>query len=235
MKIGILDSGVGGLTVATEIIKKAPDVSINYFADAANCPYGDKSPKEIYELAENALRFFENKNPSVIVIACGTISSVALIKLQEKSKIPLLGVISSKYKPKAVLATSATCSSGIFSEAIAIACPLFVPMIEAGQGKAADFKALAKEYLRQIPKDINEILLGCTHYPLVLETLLEVRPAKYINMADALIKELLTRFPDFKSKRGANGEHEFYTSGEPSRFDFLAKSMSGLVCSSKKA
>ena len=179
MKIGIFDSGIGGLTVLKEIIKKYPNASYLYYGDTLHLPYGEKSKKELLEYSCKIIDFFIEQNVDKIIIACGTISSTIYDELTSICDIELINVVDAtidaikkkNLKEIAVLATPKTIESHTFSKklegtnVLEVACPKFVPYLEKGIGNKDD---MLKEYLEQIKeKHIGNIILGCTHYPLL--------------------------------------------------------------------
>ena len=183
MRIGVFDSGIGGLTVLRELIKYHPNQEYIYFGDTKNLPYGVKSYDELLELASRIIDFLISEDVKIIFIACGTISSTVYQELFNKYKIPLVNVIDTTIaeikrkgiKDVAVLATPATIKSHVFSNKLKdinvkeVSCSQFVPIIENKIDKK--FKKLyIEQYLKDIKKErINDIVLGCTHYPLLEE------------------------------------------------------------------
>ena len=177
MKIGVFDSGIGGLTVLKRLIEKYPNNEYIYYGDTKNVPYGDKSIEELKVLATNSVEFLIEKGADIIVIACGTISSNLSNYLKEKYSIKIIDIISpvinylnnSNYEKIGVIATNATINSKIFSKNInkdikEVACPLFVPLIESNNlNKLNNYFNL---YLKDL-KDRDLIVLACTHYPLI--------------------------------------------------------------------
>lgn len=185
--IGIFDSGIGGLTVMKQIMRKLPQERLIYFGDTARLPYGDKSPETILRYSiENAIFLMEHRI-KLLVIACNTASAYAVDKLKQILKIPIIDVV----KPGAdsaagatrnhkigVLGTRATISSGIYkreiqerlpsAEVYTIACPLLVPLIEEHFFDHPATELIVKDYLAPLKqKNIDTLLLGCTHYPLL--------------------------------------------------------------------
>lgn len=181
MRIGVFDSGMGGITVLKELIKYHPNQEYIYVGDNKNLPYGEKNKNELLNLSSKIIDFLIAKKVDIIIIACGTVSSNIYEELKEKYKTPILNIIDttiSKIKENnintlAVLATPATISSHIFRNKlkdiniVEISCGAFVPLIE---GKIDEkFKKLyIEQYLYEIKKNnIENIVLGCTHYPLL--------------------------------------------------------------------
>ncbi len=181
MRIGVFDSGIGGLTVLKELIKYHKDNEYIYYGDTINVPYGNKSKEELMGIASNIIDFFISERVDLIIIACGTISSTIFNDLKSKYKIPLYNVIdstinyinSNNIDNICILATEKTIASHTFknklhaSNIYEIACPNFVPIIEDRMDKKELDNSL-EEYLHKIKNtNINNIVLGCTHYPLI--------------------------------------------------------------------
>ena len=177
MKIGVFDSGIGGLTVLKRLIDRYPNNEYIYYGDTKNIPYGDKSIEELKVLASNIVDFLINKKVDMIVIACGTVSSNLSDYLKEKYNIKIVDIISpvinylnnSEYEKIGVIATTATINSKIFSRNInkdikEVACPMFVPIIE--NNNLSELENGFNIYLTDL-KDRDIIVLGCTHYPII--------------------------------------------------------------------
>lgn len=177
MKIGVFDSGIGGLTVLKRLTLKYSNNEYIYYGDTKNIPYGDKTIDELKVLACNIVEYLINKKVDLIVIACGTVSSNLSSYLKSKYDIKIIDIISpvinylnnSDYKNIGVIATQATVNSKIFSNNLTksvkeVACPKFVPLIESNN--LSELKTTFKEYLSDL-KDRDIIVLGCTHYPII--------------------------------------------------------------------
>lgn len=183
--IGVFDSGTGGLTVLAEIRKKLPNENIIYLGDTKNFPYGSRSKEEIIEFATQNVETLIKKQVKVIVIACGTATSQALDALKEKFDIPIIGIIEptieyiekQKYQEVGVIATEGTIKNGAWERKLKEkmpqvkvtnkACPMLATIAEEGKARSAEGRAAIKEYMRPFKeKNINKIILGCTHYPI---------------------------------------------------------------------
>ena len=192
--IGVFDSGLGGLTVLKEIMKILPNEDIIYFGDTARIPYGSRSKETIIKYTFQAINFLKTKGVKAIVIACNTATARSLKEAQEKYDIPIIGVIeagartavsSTKNKIVGIIGTEGTISSKAYNleiskidESIEIvnkACPLFVPIVEEGWANTEVAKLTAKIYLQELKeKNIDSLVLGCTHYPFVKRTISKV-------------------------------------------------------------
>ena len=192
--IGVFDSGVGGLTVARETMRQIPDERIVYFGDTARVPYGSKSPNTIIRYSRQIIRFLRTKNVKAIVVACNTASAFALETIKPELDIPIIGVVKPGAKVAAqttqngkigVIGTEGTIRSEIYTKTIhrenkdaqvmGRACPLFVPLVEEGWIKDPVTVAVAERYLQPFKEsDIDTLILGCTHYPLLRSTVREI-------------------------------------------------------------
>lgn len=179
MKIGIFDSGIGGLTVLKQIIKKYPNANYLYYGDTLHLPYGEKTKEQLLEYACKIIDFFLEQGVNKIVIACGTVSSTIYENLKTIYSIEMISVVDAtvtainktNIDKVAVLATSKTIDSHMFSKKLSninvleVSCPKFVPYLEHQIG---DKQEILSEYLEFIKKEkIEHIILGCTHYPLL--------------------------------------------------------------------
>lgn len=189
LPIGVFDSGLGGLTVVREIQRLLPNEQILYLGDNARVPYGTRSAATIERYAANCSGFLLKKGLKLLVIACNTVSAVALSTLRKMTDVPVLGVISagaraaaeSKVSRAGVIGTQSTIASGAYPREIAKLCPdcrvftrptpLFVPLAEEGWTEGSVPKAVAAHYLAPlVAENIELLLLGCTHYPLLKKT-----------------------------------------------------------------
>ena len=192
--IGVFDSGVGGLTAVKELIKKLPGENIVYFGDTGRVPYGTRSNETIIKYAVSDMNFLKTHDIKLVVIACGTVSSVAIETLKSMFNIPIIGVVeptakaaakATKNKKIGIIGTSSTVASGKYEQAIgeidkdifvhSIACPMFVPLAENNMADSEAAYLIAKEYLSCFDgMDIDTLILGCTHYPLLKNTVRRV-------------------------------------------------------------
>ena len=196
MKVGLFDSGIGGLTVLKQLIKKYPNNEYIYFGDIKNSPYGDKNINELKKIAIHNINFLLKFNVDIIIIACGTISSNCIEYLKDNFNIPIIDIISptieylnnSNYKNIGIIATKATINSHIFKNKLLnkniyeISTPKLVPIIENNNLK--DINNVLNDYLKQYIDKIDILVLGCTHYPLITKHIKKVYNKKILNMAD---------------------------------------------------
>ncbi len=250
--IGVFDSGVGGLTVAREIMRQMPNEKIIYFGDTARVPYGNKSKDTVTRFSQQIVRFLKTFDVKTIVVACNTASAYALEELEKESDIPIIGVVKPGAKTACevtkngkigVIATEATISSKIYSryitelnEDVTIygkACPLFVPLIEEGLLIDPVTDEIARRYLNElIDLDIDTLIMGCTHYPLIRSTLGRIigEDVNLVNPAyeTALeLKELLQEKDLLNPKSPTLGEnqYQFYVSDKAEKFKTFANSI----------
>lgn len=235
--IGIFDSGVGGLCVFKEIRKQLPDESIHYFADTSNCPYGSKEKYETLFLTRKNIDFLLEQGCKLIVIACNTATAVAIEDLRSEYKIPFVGMepaikpaaMQTKTRKIGVLATENTFKGDHFKqtyakyasdvEVIAQAGNGLVELVEKGDLAGDEAKALLKKYLEpMIEQGADTLVLGCTHYPFLKDTINEVTDngLNIIDPANAVAaqaKRILTE-SDLISDEKAPPKFSFYTTGE---------------------
>lgn len=189
--IGVFDSGIGGLTVVKEIVRKLPNESVIYLGDTARVPYGTRSKEVVIQFALELADFLLRKKVKCLVVACNTISAQALDEVRKLSPVPVVdvlgpavksAVVSTKNKKVGVIGTAGTIGSRAYEdeikaidssiEVISVGCPLFVPLAEEGLHNHEATKSIAKDYLDEIKAaGVDTLILGCTHYPLLLETI----------------------------------------------------------------
>lgn len=213
--IGIFDSGIGGLTVVKAITEVLPQESLIYLGDTARVPYGTRGKEIITQFALELTKFLLKQDVKYIVVACNTISATCLDKIQTISTVPVLGVIkpavqkiinTTKTKKVAIIGTRATITSRVYENEIRLldpeikvftkACPLFVPIAEEGLADSEIAVLTAKEYLKElILQGIDTLHLGCTHYPLLKNTIQKVigSTIKVIDSAEPVAQELKKR------------------------------------------
>ena len=250
--IGVFDSGVGGLTVAREIMRQIPNEKIIYFGDTARVPYGSKSQETVTRFSKQIVRFLKTFEVKTIVVACNTASAFALGTLEQESDIPIIGVVKPGAKVAAevtkngrigVIATEATIGSQIYSKYIkqlhsdvtiyGKACPLFVPLVEEGLWEDPVTNEIAKRYLTElIDIDIDTLILGCTHYPLIRSTLGKIMGDKVtlVNPAYETARELKVLLEEndlLNQNPPALGEnqYQFYVSDGAEKFKHFANSI----------
>ena len=217
-RIGVFDSGVGGLTVLKAMAEQLPAHYL-YFGDTARLPYGTKSAETVARYAIGATRFLEAQNIDLLVIACNTATALAFPLIQQAAHVPVVGVVEpgaamaaevSKSRSAIVIATEATVSSHAYRDALQRhgltahekACPLFVPLVEEGWIEHPVTEQVAEIYLgeamAQAPRGADVLVLACTHYPLIAPLLRRIAPAhmQIVDSAEStarVVKEMVHR------------------------------------------
>ena len=240
--IGIFDSGLGGLTVASAIFERLPHDATLYFGDTARVPYGPKSPKTVRRYCLEILQWLLTQEVKAVVVACNTSTAHALEALQAASPVTVLGVVEPGARAAAaatstgrigVIGTSGTVASGAYPRAIKRerseaevfqqACPLFVPFIEEGWFDHPAAELVAREYLAPlVAAEVDTVVLGCTHYPLLKPLLTRVlgQGVTLIDSAEetaaAVARALRERGLD--AEPGNPPRHRFVVSDEAARF-----------------
>ncbi len=250
--IGVFDSGFGGLTVVREIMRQIPNEKIVYFGDTARVPYGSKSKETVTRFSRQITNFLQTQNVKTIVVACNTASAYALDELEKEIDIPIIGVVKPGAKVAAdvtkngkvgVIATSATIGSEIYTTYIkqikpevsvtGKACPLFVPLVEEGLLEDPVTDEIASRYLLElIDIDIDTLILGCTHYPLIRNTIQRIVGDKVTLVNPAYetareLKELLEEKGILQDKKPDLGEnrYQFFVSDGAEKFKIFANSI----------
>ena len=254
--IGIFDSGVGGLTVAHEVFKLLPQENVVYFGDVGRTPYGGRSKEIITNFTRQDLTFLIEQNVKFIICACNTVSAVALDEVQKDYKMEMIGVIEPGAKHAVektksgrigVIGTPATINSNAYARVIhkidpklkvfSLACPLFVPLVEEGYIDKDATHLIARDYLQtMLDVEIDTLVLGCTHYPLLKEVIGSVMGdgVGLVDSGEVIAKEVY-RFladkdllnPQSSQRPGPSGEQKFFVSDVPDKFTNLASRFLG--------
>lgn len=236
--IGVFDSGVGGLTVLNSIKSLLPNENIIYIGDNHHCPYGDKTPAQLFKYASGIVEYFIKQNVKLIVLACNTTSSTVLERLQMTyPEVMIIGVIDAtvndfinrKVANTLIIATVATIKSNKYPETIkqidskietfSLATPKLVPLVESGKYKEGIYDVL-HEYLDDYKEKVQSIILGCTHYPILKEQIENVLPnIEYVSSSEAISKSV----KDILSKKkllnlNKNNYIKIYTTGDVDEF-----------------
>ncbi len=249
-KIGIFDSGVGGLTVVRAVNSLLPGESVVYFGDTARLPYGSKSPETVIRFAIEDAEFLLGKGLKLLVVACNTASSVSLPALREFADVPVIGVIEPGAKAAAgitesgivgVIGTLGTISSGAYQKAlksfdsvnrvIAQPAPLLVPLVEEGLLDHSITEMILKEYTAPLVNEgIDTLVLGCTHYPLLRDALSGIlgEGIRLIDSAESTADEVASILDtEGLSSDFLQGENSFYVSDIPLKFQEIAQRFLG--------
>jgi glutamate racemase len=249
--IGVFDSGIGGLTVVSELMALLPKENIVYFGDTARVPYGSKSPEAVTRFSLEIAGFLQKKNIKMLVVACNTATAHALPVLKKNLKIPVVGVIdpgarsaaeTTKNSRIGVIGTEGTVASGSYAKAIGNisasfkvfqqACPLFVPLVEEGWLESAVTRQVASVYLAPLlKKNIDTLVLGCTHYPL-LKKVIGIVAGKKITLIDSAVATALQVRHELSEhgllhKGLARGRGRFFVSDSTEKFKSIGKRFMG--------
>lgn len=249
--IAVLDSGVGGLTVAKEVMRQLPREKIIYFGDSARAPYGPRSPQEVALFTEQIVDYLVQYNPKMIVIACNTATAAALNIIKEKVDVPVIGVIhpgaraaisATKTGKIGVIGTIGTIISDAYSialkeinpaiEVYSHACPAFVPLVEKGLSDSQQALKIVEESLVQMQENpIDCLILGCTHYPFLKSKIKQVMGTKVtlISSADETAREISAVLHQKGQLASADHipVHQFFCSGDAELFQQIAISWLG--------
>jgi glutamate racemase len=240
--IGVFDSGIGGLTVVRELARQLPGESIIYFGDTARVPYGPKSPDTVRRYSQEISSWLGAQGVKAIVVACNTATAHALETLRQTLPIPVIGVVepgaraATKASPSGrigVIGTAGTIASGAYERAIRAidpgativvqACPLFVPLVEEGWLDTPATRLIAQEYLAPlIARQVDTLVLGCTHYPLLKPLLAATVGAgvRLIDSAEETAAETrrVLEAGGLRAPATATPRHRFAASDDPERF-----------------
>ncbi|MBW1858015.1 MAG: glutamate racemase [Deltaproteobacteria bacterium] len=214
--IGVFDSGVGGLTVVKALIEQLPFENIIYFGDTARVPYGVKSVETITRYAMQITQFLLDQKVKLLIIACNTMSAVAYHVIRELSSVAVLDVVDAGAR-SAVAVTQNKCV------VVSQACPLFVPLVEEGWLDHQVTKLTAQEYLKPvIAQNIDTLVLGCTHYPLLKPVLQEIMGVHItlVDSAQAITEKAgeLLKKNNLLNEQHESPEYQFYVTDVPIKF-----------------
>ncbi|WP_077327284.1 glutamate racemase [Virgibacillus siamensis] len=248
--IGVIDSGVGGLTVAHELMRQLPKEKLIYLGDTLRCPYGPRSQEEVRSFTWEMVEFLLEKDIKMLVVACNTATAFALEDLQQKLDFPVIGVIQpgaraaikfTQNNHVGVIGTEGTIRSEAYTKALkginagihvnALACPLFVPMVEKGILHGEHAEQVVQEMLHPMKANnhIDTLILGCTHYPLLRDTIQNVigKHVTIISSSEETAREASTilEFHNMLRQEADPPRHQFYTTGEMEIFSRIAQSI----------
>lgn len=247
--IGVIDSGVGGLTVAFEMMRQLPNEQIYYVGDTLRCPYGPRPQEEVIQFTREMVQFLMEKNIKMLVIACNTATAFALDVIEEEIDIPVVGVIqpgvraaikSTRTNKIGVIGTVGTINSNAYPETLrrvnnsiritSLSCPLFVPMVEKGITEGEEAERVVYESLRPfLQVDIDTLVLGCTHYPLLEKTIQKVldKDIKLISSSEETARETSTilQVHELLYPHSREPKHYFFTTGDLKNFKKVYESI----------
>lgn len=250
MTLGIFDSGVGGLTV-WQVLRPIMTEDIIYFGDTIHVPYGEKTPEQLFSYFQRIMAFFTERQVSAVVVACNTMSAVVIPRIGPNPPVPLFNMIDAAVEQVlpitngrvGVMATRATTESGAYVnalkaarpniEVVSQACPKLVPFIEAGLRRGPMIRAAVAEYVTPLLEaEVDAIILGCTHYPFILQEIRRLVGDEIPILDPAL--QIRAKVAQFLHEHSVpqcapgEGETEFWVSGDPWQFSGLVKEFLGL-------
>lgn len=244
--IGVFDSGMGGLTVLKALLQIVPSANYLYFGDTARLPYGSKSAETVAKYAVGATEFLEKQGAELLVIACNTATALALDKITQAARAPVVGVVepgaeqaraASKNRKVVVIGTEATINSHAYHKALESrgmqarekACPLFVPLVEEGWVDHPVTESVGEIYLSEAFRDGFEsadvLVLGCTHYPLIRPMLGKITPpgVQIVDSAESTARAVAEKIAGQSGNNasGSPSEIRFYVTDSVKKFGDL--------------
>ena len=255
-KIGVFDSGVGGLTVLRALVDRIPEADYLYFGDTARLPYGSKSAATVAHYAVGAVRYLQDQGAELLVIACNTATALALDEIKSAAGVEVIGVIepgaeaaaaASRKRKVVVIGTDATISSQAYRRALEArqvavrekACPLFVPLVEEGWVEHSVTEQVARIYLSEAfsddASDADVLVLGCTHYPLIQPLLRRVAPdhIAIVDSAESTAQDVVRQLqvgtlPSTKGERRSSPGLRFFATDSAEKFKKMGTRFLGL-------
>ena len=245
--IAILDSGVGGLTVAKEVMRQLPQERVLYFGDTARAPYGPRTTEEVVLFTRQIVDYLLQFDPKMIVIACNTATAAAIETIRTSVAVPVLGVITpgaraaikqTKNGQIGVIGTEGTIRSGAYDAAlrrispgvrvVSLACPTFVPLVEKGMFRSEEATDAVCEALLPLRREtIDTLILGCTHYPFLADRIKQCMGdgVALISSADQTARDISTLLYHTGQLASSNDVpvHRFFCSGDPRTFQWIAQ------------
>ncbi|MGG1518423.1 glutamate racemase [Paenibacillus oryzisoli] len=245
--IAVLDSGVGGLTVVKEVLKQLPHEKVIYFGDTARSPYGPREAGEVRLFTRQIVDYLLQFQPKMIVIACNTATAVAIEDIRARVSIPVIGVISPGARAAikstrsgivGVIGTDGTIRSKAYEKALrsispevevySEACPLLAPFVEQGLFSEGNARSIVERSLFQLrDKPIDCLILGCTHYPFLSDSISRVMGPEVtlISSADETVRDiqLILQQRNMLAPADQLTVHQFFCSGEPTVFKEIAQ------------
>ena len=257
--IGLFDSGVGGLTIVVELYKQLPEYDFVYLADTARAPYGSRDAETIVQFVREDCSFLVHQGATIIVAASNTNTTHRAANLRESISVPVVGTIAPQFSETirkatrngnvGILATTATIASGRYQRVVeeqglqpfAQTCPKLVPLIEAGETEGDALRSAIREYIQPLLKqDVDTIILGCTHYPIIRGQIAEAVSSTIalIDPAATCIAGLawyLEQHPDLAAQLSKNGKHRFFSTRSNSAMQKVAERVLGMSVEWQKA
>lgn len=249
--IGVLDSGVGGLTVARCLLQQVPGLGLLYYGDTAHVPYGNRSAEEVRGLVEAIVAHLVESGVEAVVMACNTSSALVLDTARRRCPVPLVGVIEAGARAAAratrngrigILANPLTAASGAYERAlrwsargasfelVCVGCPRLVPLVEAGRVGGPEVREALEEYLEPLREvGVDTLLHGCTHYPFLREAIARILGPEVhqVDPAEHVLEELLRQGWSPPPPRRVPAVRQFQVSGPPREFERVATRLTG--------
>ncbi len=249
--IGVFDSGVGGLTVLRQIMKKLRNEDVIYLADTARVPYGGRPPQEIIKINHEVISFLIKQGAKMVIMACGTSSSIAYPVVKDKYPVEIINLVDPGSRAAVaasgtgnigLIATAGTVNSHAFQHKIkelkkdakvhAVGCPLFVPLVEGGFIETEETKRVAKEYLKPLLEEkIDTLILGCTHYPHLSKIIRSITGPGVVLVDPAVeavtdARKMLKKAGTLKTKTSP-AKYEYFVTGSVIQFQDLGSRLLG--------
>ncbi|QHS22940.1 glutamate racemase [Virgibacillus sp. MSP4-1] len=245
--IGIIDSGVGGLTVAKELIRQLPKEEFIYLGDTLRCPYGPRPEEQVRQYTWEMVRYLIHSDIKMLVVACNTATAFVLEELREKLEVPVIGVIQPGARAAikttnnlnvGIIGTIGTIESKAYPDVLkqihssihvySLACPALVPLVESGELEGDNARQTVYDSLSPLLNtNIDTLILGCTHYPLLKPLIQEVMGEKVsvISSGDETAREVSTilSYNNLLYQGERIPQHKFYTTGNLKLFEQIAK------------
>lgn len=235
--LGVFDSGLGGLTVVRQLQRVFPTLSIIYYGDTARVPYGTKSPDTVTRFSRQIVDFLSAQEVQAIMVACNTASAAAVPRIQNEYPLPIYGVVEPGARAAVaatrtgrigIIGTNSTIRTSVYTKAIqnidvsiqvfGKACPLFVPLVEEGKEDHQVTEIIAREYLAPLlAQNIDTLILGCTHYPLLIGTLQKILPPD-ISIIDSGVAAANALSGALKLNTDITPEYKYFVSDTPEKF-----------------
>jgi glutamate racemase len=249
--IGIIDSGVGGLTVAREVMRQLPNENVLYVGDTARCPYGPRPKEDVKTFTWQMTRFLIKRNIKMLIIACNTATAAVLEEIRNELSIPVLGVIHpgaraalkvSQNLHIGVIGTEGTVKSKAYDKALSLinkgvnveslACPKFVALVESGEFEGPIVKRVVAETIKPLKQtSIDTLILGCTHYPILGPVISEYMGSKVkvISSGEETAREasVILQHNDMLNTETKPPYHQFFTTGSKDLFQDIASKWIG--------
>jgi glutamate racemase len=243
--LGVFDSGLGGLTVVRQVRRRLPEHDVLYLADQAHVPYGDRAPEELQRFLESNIGYLNERGASPIVVACNTSCAIAMER-GWPAGAPILNLIENAAEAAAalgarrigVIATTVTAKSGAYGRALRerihgahvdeVPAPALVPLVEAGRYNGPAVRAAVEEACAPLPRDLDVLIYGCTHYPILDAHFSAVLGPEVVRLDPAIAQaEAAVRFVEEHHIGAGGGATHYVTTGDPASFIASVRALLG--------